>query len=1624
MTSVTRAARTGTCSFLVSLAVSGSFLLVGDAASTWTPRAAMSPARYAHAAAVLNGRIHIVGGVSSPSCTFLASHDVYDPSSDTWTASTEAPMSVGRVHPRLVALGGFLYVMGGASGCGVDLKSAQRYDPGTNAWTPLPDMASPRIGFGAAAAAGRIFAIGGVFPSGSGGFLNLVESYDPATNAWTSEPSLPQAFSEGAFGVINGIIYVAGGRTDGGASSLQTYAFDPLNSGAGWVTKATMPAGSGRIGIGSAVSGGKLYAIGGSGAGLQSRVDIYDPITNSWSLGTPLPSPRTELAGASVDEQIYALGGFGAAALTENLLLRTPPITTATSTPAPNGNGWNNGNVTVALNATVAPGASVASITYALSGAQSGGATVGGGSAPVVISAEGTTVVTFHATDSLGNVEADQSITVRIDKTPPVITAIPDHTVIASTPAGADVFFTPTATDSGSGVVSVTAAPSGPHFPMGDTVVTLNALDAAGNGAVPSTFVVHVVPPLHTVFVVNSAADLVDAAPGNGFCAASTGECTLRAAVQEANAQPGGDTILIPALTITLQIAGADEDAAARGDLDVTDTNGVLAITGSGAANTLIQACDPVSNPSCAGIDRIFDIQDAAALAVEGMTLRRGQATAEGGAIRVGVHAPWDGGPGDASKLTMSNSVLSDNSATKAGGAVGGLGAMTITGSTLTRNRSINNHGGAIFANQGARLTVRNSTVSDNAAVSVADPVAGGAIFANNGTLKSVTVLEGSTFSGNTASTGGAVYMTTGATLSAWNTTFSGNTATIRGGAIGIDGPAQLASVTLYGNGAPTGGAVYVHGGSLTMRSSVIARSTTANCAGLPVVSGGYNLSDDATCALASSGDIVGADAQLAPLANYGGPTETHRPFATSPLVDAGDPAECTDTTGTPLATDQRGAGFPRAVDGNGDGVVRCDIGAVEDAVGYPNRAPTVSAGGPYAVDEGSSVTLSATGSDPDGDAVTYSWDLDNDGAFETPGQSVTFSAAAVDGPAGRPVRVRATDGTLSAEASTTVNVWNVVPSVVVNPGASVQDGQLFTTTGSFTDPGPDEWTATVDYGDGSGIQALALNPDKTFALAHVYANDGVFTISVDVRDDDGGGTVGTVLAAITPSNKPPTVSTDGPYIVNEGGAVTLNAFGSDPDGDSLSYSWDLDNDGSFETPGQSVVFSAAAIDGPTGRQVRVRASDGRAHAETSTMINVSNVVPTIAPLAGGTIVEDTAFVGSGGFTDPGPDTWTVTIDYGDGTVSTFPASGQSFPLNHVYPDPGTYLLRVTVADDDGGDTNRTANIMVTSRNRPPSVSAGGPYTVTEGSSIVLTAFGSDPNGDPVSYIWDLDNDGSFETPGAAVSFSAAGLDGPSTRSVAVLATDPEGATATAFTVVSVNNAAPVVGAITAPVAPQSIGSSISASAPFSDPGIPDTFTCSIEWGDDTTTGGAVGGTGCSGSHVYTAAGVYSIHMTVRDDDGGTGSSTFNYVVIYSGTSFVTGGGWLGSPAGAFAENPSATGRANFGFNAKYVNGQAQGSTEFVFQNGGLNFHSTSYDWIVVSGFEALYVGSGTLNGSGDYAFLVSVADGKLAGTDVDRFRIRIWEKATGAVVYDDQPGDDPYASAAVATSAGSIRIR
>ena len=238
-------------------------------------------------------------------------------------------------------------------------------------------------------------------------------------------------------------------------------------------------------------------------------------------------------------------------------------------------------------------------------------------------------------------------------------------------------------------------------------------------------------------------------------------------------------------------------------------------------------------------------------------------------------------------------------------------------------------------------------------------------------------------------------------------------------------------------------------------------------------------------------------------------------------------------------------------------------------------------------------------------------------------------------------------------------------------------------------------------------------------------------------------------------------------------------------------------------------------------------------------------------------------------------------------------------------------------------------------------------------------------------------------------------------------------------------NAAPKCGPITAPLSPVAVNTTITATAPFSDPNPQDTHTASMDWGDGTSSAATVTEANGSGTatatHAYTAAGVYTLTLTVRDNKGATGTCTFQYVVVFDpNAGFVTGGGWFNSPPGAYVPDPTASGKATFGFVSKYQKGATvpSGNTEFQFHAGNLNFKSTSFDWLVIAGKKAMFKGTGTINGSGEYTFRVWAIDG-----NPDRFRIQIRNKATNVIVYDNEMGGGDNADPTTALGGGSIVI-
>ena len=421
-------------------------------------------------------------------------------------------------------------------------------------------------------------------------------------------------------------------------------------------------------------------------------------------------------------------------------------------------------------------------------------------------------------------------------------------------------------------------------------------------------------------FEVDTETDTVDANPGDGLCADADGHCSLRAAIQETNALAGTDTVELPAGTFALTIAGIDENAAATGDLDITDD---LAIEGAGSDLTFIDG---------GALDRVFDIFSGLgtrSVAFSHLTMRNGFIENSGfGAGGAGIHV-------DAlAHVALEDVVIRDNRATQSftGIAIDTQGCVEGSRVRILDNVDTADTGAGsavaaihVYENKdvdlGACLTLEDSEISGNRADQA------GAIESEYAPI----TLKRTLISNNEARFAGAIIANIAADTRLENVTISGN----RGnpGAILNDGGSHLTIVnsTITGNtgsfGQPTvGGIQDVHGGfGLTFLSNTILHGNgpgfiADDCDRATSVGGGNMIGDSARCNFdARPSDQLDIDPGLSPLADNGGFTWTHLPGATA--IDHADAAACP-------ASDQRG--LPRPVDGDGDGTASCDAGAVE----------------------------------------------------------------------------------------------------------------------------------------------------------------------------------------------------------------------------------------------------------------------------------------------------------------------------------------------------------------------------------------------------------------------------------------------------------------------------------------------------------------------------------------------------------------------------------------------------------------------------------------------------------------------------------------------------------------------
>ena len=263
------------------------------------------------------------------------------------------------------------------------------------------------------------------------------------------------------------------------------------------------------------------------------------------------------------------------------------------------------------------------------------------------------------------------------------------------------------------------------------------------------------------------------------------------------------------------------------------------------------------------------------------------------------------------------------------------------------------------------------------------------------------------------------------------------------------------------------------------------------------------------------------------------------------------------------------------------------------------------------------------------------------------------------------------------------------------------------------------------------------------------------------------------------------------------------------------------------------------------------------------------------SPAAPGSVVTITATATPG--TGPESASLEVRCDLswagrGNSVTLNPDATGLVFTIDATVPlasVPGLRVGTCTVSDEQFREATvgYTFTIGEVAANAPPSVSAGGPYSGAEGGTVSLAANGSDPEGGTLSYAWDLDNDGTYETTGMTPTFSAAALDGPSSYTVGVQVTDDGGLTAVATATVDVTNVAPTAtleSPATASVGlafPLALVSAEDVSAADAAAGFTYAFDCGNGYGPF--------GAASSGQCAPTRPGTLSVGGKIRDKDGG-----------------------------------------------------------------------------------------------------------------------------------------------------------
>jgi parallel beta-helix repeat protein len=363
----------------------------------------------------------------------------------------------------------------------------------------------------------------------------------------------------------------------------------------------------------------------------------------------------------------------------------------------------------------------------------------------------------------------------------------------------------------------------------------------------------------------------------------------------------------------------------------------------------------------------------------------------------------------------------------------------------------------------------------------------------------------------------------------------------------------------------------------------------------------------------------------------------------------------------------------------------------VNDTAITLDTLPVSNASGPYTGIEGKAIIFNASASydtDPGDSIAIFEWDFNNDGATDATGMEVTWTWN--DDYAGQVNLTVADSHGESSTDTTSVNVLNAPPVVEAGNDQTVDEGDTVSFIGNFTDPGTgDTHTIEWNFGDGTPGSTGTLEP------THVYADNGTYTVTLTVTDDNAASTSDTLN--MTVENIAPIVDAGVDQIANEGDIVSFVGNFTDPGtADTHLIEWDFGD----ETPISSGTLTPTHTytdNGTYAVNLTVTDDDGASTSDTLN-VTVNNVAPVLDEDADQTVQWGDTMTFSRSFTDPGDDSWTAEIDWGDGSQEEGILSSKIITATHVYSIPDEYICTLTVLDDDGGLGSGNMQITVTTR--------------------------------------------------------------------------------------------------------------------------------------------------------------------------------------------------------------------------------------------------------------------------------------------------------------------------------------